>query len=583
MAYSKISQFPRALGSGSMALLGALAVLAGCGAGTGSNPTGDPSGTTGGTSPTGTGGSGSNVGTAGGGTDVPNTGVCAPGIPATTQIPRLLNRQYENVVRDLLGETTLDGGPISAGLLGDFTGPMTSPAWDLYKQTGAKLAAQVMSGANRAKFIGCDPAADGCLKTTIETFGRKAFRRALSAEEVASFQKLSQTTPPGTPEQVAEATLNAFLVSPSFLLIPEIGAETEGSAIKLTQQEVASRLSFTLWGSVPDDALNTAADGGQLQTKEQILAQAQRMIQLREKAGPLLAAFHSEWSQVNNSAGHWYKGDHDPAKFPGYVPTMKASFQKELDAFFQEVAYTNGSFQDLLLSNVAFVNKDNAAIYGLDPAQYGAELTKVTLDGATPRPGFLTRAGFLSSYSSYGSTSPILRGAYIAVSLLNVNPGAPVPGAIDKTVMGQYATQRAYVEALTEQEQPCKGCHTVLNPLGYVLEGYDALGKWQTTDLRGGPIDASVTTATVNFGDNVTKSISSPLQLMQEISQMPKARELYAKAWVSYAYGRGANDNDKCIVDQLSTKLTAGGYSILSLLADLTQADSFRLRVRANP
>lgn len=579
MTYAKMSPLPRTLGAGSMALLGALAVLGGCGAGTGSTPNGSP---TGGTSPTGNGGSGS-VGTAGGGGDLPNTGVCKPGIPATTQIPRLLNRQYENVVRDLLGETQIDGAPVSASLVGDFTGPMTSTAWDLYKQTAEKLAAQVMSGANRSKFIGCDPAADGCLKTTIETFGRKAFRRALSAEEVTSFQKLSQTTPPGTPEQVAEATLNAFLVSPSFLLIPEIGAETEQGAIKLTQQEVASRLSFTLWGSVPDDALNVAADGGQLQTKEQILAQAQRMIQVRETAGPLLSAFHNEWSQVNSSAGHWYKIDHDPAKFPGYVPTLKATFQKELDAFFQEVAYTNGSFQDLLLSNAAFVNQDNAAIYGLDPAQYTAELTKVTLDGATPRPGFLTRAGFLSSYSSYGSTSPILRGAYIAVSLLNVNPGAPVPGAIDKRVDGQFMTQRAYVEALTEREQPCKGCHSILNPLGYVLEGYDAVGKWQTTDLRGGPIDASVTTATVDFGDNVTKSISSPLQLMQEIAQMPKARELYAKAWVSYAYGRGPNDNDQCIVDQLSTKLTTGGYSILSLLADLTQADSFRLRVRANP
>lgn len=560
-----------------------MALLAGCGSSGTSNP-GGPPGTSGGAGPIGTGGSGngSNVDPNGG--MAPDPSICVTGVPVTTQIPRLLNRQYENVVRDLLGVTALDGAPVSAALVGDFTGPMTAPAWQVYKQVAEKIAAQVMAGANRSKFIGCDPATAGCLKTTIETFGRKAFRRALTADEVASFEKLSKTTPAGTPEQVAEATLNAFLVSPSFLLVPEINTEVEGSAIKLSQQEVATRLSFLLWGSVPDDALNAAADAGQLQTKEQILTQAQRMIAVREKTGQLVAAFHSDWAQMNNGSGHWWKINHDPAKFPTYQPAAKTSYQQEIDAFFQEVAFSGGSFQDLLLSNVAFVNKDNAAIYGLDPAQYGAELTKVTLDSAqAPRPGFLTRAGFLSSYSNYAATSPILRGAFIAVSLLNVNPGAPVPGAAEATVEGMFSTQRAYVEALTEKMQPCQGCHQVINPAGYVLESYDAIGKWQTTDLRGGPIDATVTTATVNFGDGVSKPISSPVQLMQEIAKMPKAQELYAKAWVSYAYGRNANANDQCVVDQLKTKLNGTGYSILNLLADLTQADSFRLRVRGTP
>jgi hypothetical protein len=584
MSFTNLSINPRTLGwRGSLALLGSIAALAGCGGGTGSNPPGSSS-ATGGSGSIGSAGSGNGTSVDPNGGAAPDPSVCVAGVPVTTQIPRMLNRQYDNVVRDLLGVTGLDGAPVSSSLLGDFTGPMTAPAWDLYLKAAEKIAAAVMTGANRSKFIGCDPAAAGCLKTTIETFGRKAFRRALSAEEVTSFEKIGKTTPAGTPEQVAEATLHAFLVSPSFLLIPELNTEAEGGAIKLSQQEVATRLSFLLWGSVPDDALNAAADGGQLQTKDQILTQAQRMISVREKTGALVSAFHSEWAQMNSGSGHWYKGNHDTVKYPAFSVAAKTSYQKELDAFFEEVAFSGGSFKELLLSNVAFVNKDNAAIYGLDPAQYGADLTRVTLDSAqTPRPGFLTRAGFLSSYSSYGSTSPILRGAFIAVSLLNVNPGAPVPGAIDKTVDGTFTTQRAYVEALTEQTQPCMGCHQILNPLGYVLEGYDAIGKWQTTDPRGGAIDASVTTATVNFGDGVTKPISSPVQLMEEIAQMPKAQELYARAWVSYAYGRSPNANDKCVVDQVKSKLTTSGYSILSLLGDLTQADSFRLRVRATP
>jgi Protein of unknown function (DUF1592)/Protein of unknown function (DUF1588)/Protein of unknown function (DUF1585)/Protein of unknown function (DUF1595) len=556
--------------------------LAACGSSTAGKGPGD--GMT--TVPPGTAGS---TGTGGGATVDPDGGLlpegpCVQGIPVTTQIPRLLNRQYDNVVRDLLGVTALEGAPVSASLVGDFTGPMTAPAWTQYQQVAEKLAAQVMAGADKAKFISCDPKEAGCLNTTIKTFGRKAFRRALSDEEVASFETLSKVTPAGTPEQVAEATLNAFLVSPSFLLIPELNAEAEGTAIKLSQLEVATRLSFLLWGSVPDDALNAAADAGQLQTKEQILAQATRMIGVREKTGPLVSAFHSDWAQMNNSSGHWFNIDHDPAKFPAYSTAAKVSYRKELDNFFEEVAYSNGSFQDLLLSNLAFVNKDNAAIYGLDPAQYTADLTKVTLDSATaPRPGFLTRAGFLSSYSNYSATSPILRGSFIAVSLLNVNPGAPVPGAAEATVEGTFTTQRAYVEALTQQAQPCMGCHQVLNPLGFALENYDSIGKWQTTDLRGGAIDASVTTVTTDLGDGVAKQITSPVQLMQEIAKMPKAQELYAKAWVSYAYGRNPNANDQCVVDTLKLKLTAGGYGILNLLGDLTQSDSFRLRVRGTP
>jgi len=564
--------------------LGALsAALVACGStagdpGTGSGSTN--SGTTGGLGNVpGGGGTGNTPGVGSVGT--PMTGTCVQGIPVTSQIPRLMNRQYANTVRDLLGVTDVEGKAVADSLIGDFSGAMTAAAWSVYQDVGAKIAKAVMAGPNKTKFISCSPADEACLTTTIQTFGRKAFRRALRQEEVDRFLKLNHATPAGTPDQVAEAILNGFLISPSFLLIPELATEKENAFIKLSQQEVATRLSFMLWGSVPDDALSAAADANQLSSREQILTQAQRMIGVREKTGSFISSFHEDWAQMNNTAAHWFKGDHDPAKFADYQPAAKTSYRAELDKFFEEVAYSNGSFKDLLTSPVAFVNKDNAAVYGLNPASYTAELTKVMLtDPANPRPGFLTRAGFLSSYASYGATSPILRGAFIAVNLLSVNPGAPIPGAADTKITGTFATQKAYVSQLTQTMQPCKGCHDVVNPEGFVLESYDAVGKWQTKDLLGGAIDASITTNTVDFGDGVKKDISTPQQLMEEIAQMPKAKELYAKAWVSYAYGRDPNDNDKCVVDTLQTKLSADGYSILGLVADLTQADSFRLRVR---
>ena len=397
------------------------------------------------------------------------------------------------------------------------------------------------------------------------------------------FQALGQGTPAGTPAEVAEATLLAFLVSPSFLLLPELSTtpDPSGMGIQLSSYEVATRLSFLLWGSVPDATLSTAADNNQLQTKDQILAQAQRMTAVRAKTAPLVSSFHDHWVQMDNSGQHWWKIDHDAAKFPLYSAAAKPSFQSELDNFFAEVAFTNGSFKDLFLSNVGFVNKDNAAIYGLDPAQYGTSLTKVQLD-STQRPGFMTRVGFLSSYSHFTETAPILRGAFITVFMVGVDPGPPLAGAtMIQPPPGDYKTNREKVDALAHTASSCMGCHlTIINPSGYVLENFDAIGKWQTVDQLGGPIDA---TATVNFGNGNTQQITSVLQLMQQIAQVPKAKQTYAQYWVSYAYGRDPNPNDQCVADQLVTKLSQDGYPILNVLADLTQADSFRLRVRATP
>jgi hypothetical protein len=251
----------------------------------------------------------------------------------------------------------------------------------------------------------------------------------------------------------------------------------------------------------------------------------------------------------------------------------------ELDAFFEEVAFAGGSFKDLFLSNIGYVTNQTAAIYGLDPAAYGSELTRVELDPTT-RPGFLTRLGFLSSFSNYEGTSPILRGAFITVNMLGVDPGPPNPEALQVAVPpGNYTTRRQYTEALTERPG-CQHCHTpFINPPGFVLETYDAIGRIQTVDPMGGPIDPS---ATVTFGEGNVKPISSALELMTEIGKGPLARRIYAEKWVSFAYGRLPNSNDACVVEQLDGKLTDDGYTVLDLLADLTQADAFRLRTREN-
>jgi hypothetical protein len=559
--------------------LTSLAGLVGCTAQVSGGGTGTNSGVPGaGSSSLGSGGNGS-----GGDASTSDPTTCIPGVPATSQIPRLKDAAYDAVVRDLLGVTLLSSAgnqPPSSLLTPDSEGSMTDIAWNGYLTAADKIAAEVMAGANKSKFISCDPSEATCLTDTIKAFGRKAFRRPLTDSELASFQRLNNLTPKGTPAEVAEAVLYAFLASPSFILLPELGQDKDAqtNALKLTSYEVATRLSFLLWGTVPDEMLNAAADAGQLTTPEQISAQAERML-TSDKAKAVVTNFHHFYAGIQASS-HWVNNvDHDATKYPNWSSAAYAPVMAEMDSFFQDVVLKGGTFKDLFLSNVGFVTKDTAALYGLNPASYGSEPTRVELD-ASQRPGFLTRAGFLSTFAHFDSSSPILRGAFISGRVLGVNPGTPDPNALKTPIPpGSYTTYRQEIEALTANE-PCHSCHgKTINPPGFVLERYNSVGAWQDTDLLGGAIDS---TADVVFSATNTKTISTPLQLMTELAALPAVQRHYAEQWVAFASGRAPNSNDACTVEKLSAKLAQTGYPVANLIADYTTADSFRLRTLGN-
>jgi hypothetical protein len=378
---------------------------------------------------------------------------------------------------------------------------------------------------------------------------------------------------------VAEAILYAFLASPSFILLPELAQDKDSNNnLKLNSYEVATRLSFLLWGTVPDDTLGTAADAGQLTTNSQIATQAQRMLK-SDKAKSVVTNFVHYYAGIMGGS-HWVNNDtHDSSKYSNWSDAAYAPAMAELDAFFQDVVLNGGTFKDLFLGNNAFVTKDTAPLYGLSSASYGTQPTKVALD-ANQRPGFLTRVGFLSTYSKFDVTSPILRGAFISGRVLGVNPGTPDPAFTKVPIpAGNYTTMRQAIEALTAN-QPCLGCHGVnINPSGFVLEHYNSVGSWQDTDPLGGTIDG---TADVRFSATDTKTITNPVGLMTEIANLPEAKYYFAEQWVSFATGRVPNQNDACTVSTLSTNMAQSSYPVLSVIADYTQADSFHLRTVSN-
>jgi hypothetical protein len=553
--------------------------MSGAGGGNGGKSSGTVSGAGGG-GDSGTSASGGASGS-GGSTTVALS--CSPGVPPTTQVPRMKDGAYDNVVRDLLGLTGLSSNgnqPPSSLLAPDSDGALTDIAWNGYLSAAQEIAAEVMAGSNKSNFITCDPAKDtSCLTNTVKSFGRKAFRRPLTDTEVTSFMRLNSLTPAGQPAEVAEAILYAFLASPSFILLPELNQSKDSSGnLKLSSYEVATRLSFLLWGTVPDDTLSQAADSDQLTTKDQISAQAQRMLK-SDKAKAVVTNFLHYYAGIETGS-HWINNDtHDSSKYSNWTDAAYAPAMAEMDAFFQDVVLGGGTFKDLFLGNNAFVTKDTAALYGLDGSSYGTQPTKVALD-ANQRPGFLTRVGFLSTYSKYDVTSPILRGAFISGRVLGINPGTPDPAFTKMTPpAGNYTTMRQEIEALTAN-QPCQGCHGVnINPAGFVLEHYNSVGIWQDKDPLGGAIDG---TADVRFSATDTKTITNPVGLMTEIANLPEAKYYYAEQWVAFATGRVPNQNDACIVDQLSGNMAQANYPVLSVVADYTQADSFRLRTVGN-
>jgi hypothetical protein len=562
----------------------------------GSNPT---PGSAGSAVPSGTGGSTTVIGpgTAGtttvvitgtGGSGSPGVTFCdTRGVAITSQVARLTNAQYDRVVNDLLGVQTLKASnnvQPSTILATDQAGGLTDLGWSSYQSVADMIATQVMTDANLKKnFMKCTPTGDGkaCLHDTILEFGRRAFRRPLTTEEIARFDKLVTDGPTitatGTVDEIATTLLYAFLVSPSFIQRAEMTETSDGAGgYVLSSHEIAQRLSFMLWGSVPDDALNTAADANQLSTPAQILAQAQRML-TSDKARLKIADFHRYYVLMAPNT-RWDNVSKDTTVFPSFSPALVPTLMAETEKFFDAIAMVKkGTFQDLLLSPVAFVNASTAPLYGVSASGLTNDFKETLLD-ANQRPGFLTRVGFLNAYAFYSRTSPIHRGAFIMKQVLGTPIGTPPPGAEATALPPASAdlnTNRKQVDAQTAGGV-CGSCHhPFINPAGFAMEAFNAVGTWQTTEKSNGV--AIDTTADVMI-DGVTMHVTGPLDLMQKIAASPMAQHRYAERLTSFLFEREGDAMDCGLVNDLTKKIAPGGYTLINLISDLTQAPQFRTR-----
>lgn len=522
--------------------------------------------------------SGSGTGVGEGAVETPPGAVpliqCEPGVPQASRLQRLTHAQYDQTVRDLLG---INGNP-SRLLAPHSDSPMDQRAWDGYRAAAEALASEVMADAAlSANIVPCDGSADGaCAGQFIVEFGKRAFRRPLSEEEVERYEGLyaqrASLTANGTFEEGIQLVLEAMLQSPFFITRSEKATQAEGDRVLLDDYELASRLSYMLWGTMPDEELFDVADQGLLSTAEGIRQQAQRMLQ-EPKARQNVQAFHRHYAHMGPGT-RWMEMNKDPALFPQFTPAQVPLMSEETERFFDHVVFgMNGSFQDLLTQPIGFVNAALAPLYGLEAGGFGSELEPVELD-AEQRPGFLTRVGFLASHALYDRASPILRGAFIQEEVLCFDIPAPPPDAEGTPLPTEgLATNRERVDAQTAAPS-CAGCHhNLINPTGFALESFSATGTHQSEE-NGVAIDTS---ATVPLGADLVE-VQGATDLMLALAESAQAQYCYAYKWVEYAYGRSVTSADACVVNDVAGKLADSDYSILDLIVDLTQSPSFRYR-----
>jgi hypothetical protein len=518
----------------------------------------------------------------------------APGIVGPAPLRRLSNSEYLNALHDLFpGQAPalpiLPNDSASLGFENSSAAQQPSDVRIARYETIANLYAE---GATRdvaavRALVGCNDwatpsQAATCTTQFLEGMGSRLFRRPIGVEErdrlALRFQAWSTAI---DFEAAVRLTLSAMLQSPQFLYraepAPLIGADGNANGpLNVRPVEpyaMASRLSFFLWESVPDDLLLQAASRNELSTAAQIRAQAERML-ADERARRVLWSFHRQWLGLDRILGEEHLV-RTPQVDPSWTVGSPTAASTESRLFVENVLMANGSLHELLMSRRAWVNGEMARIYGAEAPADPAAWHEVTLP-EDQRAGILTRSAFLAGYSHRGATSPPIRGNGLQLHLLCELPISPPPGvdlSQPKAAPNDGPkTNRTLFEERTAQ-QSCQSCHVGLNGYGFGFESYNAAGVFQTQE-QGLPIDARG----VIVGTDVDRSYTGAVELSAALETSEVVRQCVTRQWMTYALGRAPVDEELPLLEGLANGFGASGGNIRGLLLDIVTTPTFRLR-----
>jgi hypothetical protein len=506
---------------------------------------------------------------------------CVTAAPPPSPLRRLTRLEYNNSVRDLLGVNLAPADKFPADVVaGGFTNNASllsvSPLLaEKYLEAAEALSAEAVK--NLPALLPCQPTGAGdevCARQFIERFGRRAYRRPLAAADTDRLLRAFRAgSAEGTFAAGVELVIQTALQSPAFLYRLEVGAPAKAGdkLVALTQHELAARLSYFLWSSMPDAALDAAADAGALGTLPQVAKTARAML-ADPRARPAVGEFYRQWLGL----GALDTVVKDAAVHPEFNDDLRGAMRAETQAFVEHVVWTaDHKLGTLLTAPLGFVSGPLAKLYGMDGAPTAQQMTPqmIALPPAQ-RAGVLTQAGVLATHSLPDQSSPVARGKFVREQLLCTTPPPPPPNLnVTPPEVDPTKPTRERFAAHTA-DASCAACHQLMDPIGFGFEGYDAIGRFRAMDGGRAVDDSGSITSTTDANG----PFQGARQLAERLAGSAQVRDCVATQWFRYAMGRYDGAGDMCSLAPLRQAFGATGGDLQELLVALTQTEAFLKR-----
>ena len=503
-------------------------------------------------------------------------------------IRRLTRQEYDNTIRDLLGTIAPPGG-----VADQFTQEEESLGYNNQAEAlqvtvlhaGQFISAAEVLAAHVADRLELFPACvtnedpldaqrQRCTESFIRTFGQRAWRRPLTEAEFERYARLFEDVGDSAEplRDGVELVAIALLCSPNFTYRMEVEVDQtplpdHPDILQPTQWELASRLSYLLWQTMPDDNLFAAATAGELNTPEALESQARRML-ASPRARPALLSFFNQWLRIDG-VGELRM---DEMVFPAWDERLSALWAEESRRFLEHVIFTDeADFGDLFTADYSFVEERLASLYGLEGVS-GEAFVKVPLD-PSQRSGILTHGSLLAMSSKPNETSPISRGILVLEQLFCANLPKP-PDGVPVEAPDPDPTLATRDRLAAHSENPaCMTCHRLIDPLGMGFEHYDALGRWRTR-VGDHPVDA--VGAIIEAGD-ANGPFEGAVEMGARLARSEYVSHCVAQQFFRYAMGRGDTRADMCAVEELQSSLT-DKQDFLAVVLRLVKTDAFQYR-----
>ena len=504
------------------------------------------------------------------------------GFALRAPLRRLTRFEYSNTVRDLLGDDSMPGNGLPSEEIGNGFGndanaqSVSSLLAEQYALVAEEVAVRATSTPDKLAALapcaagiidGADAGTESaCVHELVERLATRAYRRPLEPGEVEDLVELQRSIRQDAPfETSIAAVIEAVLQSPEFLYRVEWGITDAQGRRRPSDYEMASRLSYFFWASMPDDELFAAAERGELVTDEGVLQQATRMLD-HPRSRSVLRYFFDHLLPISGLA----ELERDRDRFPEFSPAIGALMREETQQFLEyEIFEGSRTWPGILTADYTFANAALAQFYGLEGVE-GDAFQKVPID-TSKRLGLLTQAGVLAGPLHSNESNPVARGGFIVQKMMCINIPFPTAEDVVDEVMppdpDSGATARERFSRHSE-DPVCRACHQLMDPTGFTFESFDAVGAWRDNE-NGVPLDLSG--AVPGTGEPV----DGPLELVQKLAEQERTHACFARHWSTFAFGRILDVGDECTMASIEARFQESGYEVYELLLALTQTDDF--------